>query len=124
MNNKSRVKKLQEKLNIFDRKEPIEYMVSLVVLKDKSFEQSQETPAGYLNAWSNGMMNAIQGKKFIGQFNYQDKPKVTEILKNIYSKVQDDIRDKPQSGCAILWLFFLEKENGELLLKKEVDRKI
>lgn len=117
MSNASRVKRLQEKLNIFDKKELIEYMVSLVVLKDKSFEQSQETPAGYLNAWCNGTMNAIQGKRFLGQFTYHDKPKVTEVLKNIYTKVQEDIKDKPQTGCAILWLFFLEKEDGELVLK-------
>lgn len=119
MSNASRVKRLQEKLNIFDKKELIEYMVSLVVLKDKSFEQSQETLAGYLNAWCNGTMNAIQGKKFLGQFTYQDKPRVVELLKNLYDKTQKEIMDKPNAGCGLLWVFLIEKENGDFVLKKQ-----
>lgn len=117
MSNASRVKRLQEKLNIFGKKEPIEYMLSLIVYRDKTFEESQRPPCGHGDIWCNGRMNAIQGKRYLGQFTYQDKPKVAALLRNLYENTQKDILDRPEAGCGIVWVFLQEKENGDLIMK-------
>lgn len=91
-----------------------EYMINLVVYKDKSFEESQRPPCGFNSIWCNGSINAHKGKQYIGQFKYIDKPKVAEKLKEIYIKTQNDITNDPDAGMAILWITLKEDSNGEI----------
>lgn len=117
MSNIHRIKKIQEKLKIGSKREPIEYVVHLIVEKYKTFEETF-SPAGFNNAWSNGMALVMQGKRFIGQINYKDKPKVEKKLKEIYSVVQKDLLNDPKSSTSLMWVFLKENDNGELELKK------
>lgn len=116
MINISRLKKIQEKLGL--RKDiPVQYMVGLVVYKDKTFEESQNPPGGFNNVWCNGRMNAVRGKKYLGQFTYEEKPKVTEKLKQIYVQAQENIQDNLNAAMALVWVFLRENDKGEVILK-------
>jgi len=114
MINKGRINKIEEKLNLNKKQIAYEYMIGLAVYKDQSFEESLLQTDGLNNAWSNGIINVLKGKKFIGQFNYAQKPKVAEKLKGIYIKSQIEIKNNPDAGMAILWITLKDGINGEI----------
>lgn len=117
MSSVNRVKQIEKKLNLKTQEEPMEYMLLLTVRKDKSFEESQAIEDGFNEVWVNGWINVHQGKRFLGQYRYQDKPHVMNKIKEIYAQTQNDIKNNPNAGMAIVWVFLKEKENGEVVLK-------
>lgn len=119
MSSNSRVNKIEKKLLVGKNQANIEYLISLIVPKDLSFEDTLK-PLGYNGAWSNLTFNVMKGKKYLGQSTVKEKPHVGEYLKNTYLRVQSDIKNNPNAGAALLWIVLLEKENQELSLKNEV----
>lgn len=107
----NRIKKIQEKLHL-GRRISVEYMVSLVICKDRTFEESQKPPCGFNDAWCNGKFSVMKGKKYLGLMTYAEKPKVAEKLKEIYLNAQDNIKEDATAGMGLLWITLSENEEG------------
>lgn len=120
MSIQSRLEKLQKKLSIHTKVPRTQYFGIFSVFKDRSFEESQIDQDGTINSMLvNGTINALQGKKYIGAFTYDQKPNVAEFLKKLYLETQEEIKDNPNIGCSLHFITLEDKENGELILKKQ-----